>query len=116
MGDMIYRIKHGQWVYDNRIFCDHLSILYVHDDSGDMLLKHGSVDRIRRLYDSGKYQVMEAQCNCEVRLLEDIPVKFVDVVNKCITTSASPWLSRLSEAVFVDKHTIDVECEVVDVS
>lgn len=114
MSQMIYEIRHGQWVFDNRSFSDHISIMYLQDGSGDMLLKHGSMERIRSLYESGKYQRVEEELGCRVRLIEDIPVKLVDMVNKCITISASPWISRLAEAVHMEKNTIDVECEVKD--
>lgn len=91
---------------------DFVSVFYTSDDECDSLIKHGNKDIVNSYYNQYK-QVFEVNpITSKLGTLEymEVPIKFLDLLNNCIKTSATKKLSDLKRRIEnTDLNIIDVE-------
>ncbi len=91
---------------------DFVSVFYTSDDECDTLIKHGNKDIVNSYYSHYK-QVFEVNpITSKLGTLEymEVPIKFLDLLNNCIKTSATKKLSDLKRRIEnTDLNIIDVE-------
>ena len=101
-----YAIEDGHWCFFHEPFkkttYKSVSIIYDKDEPFDVLLKHGDTEKVKDIFLSDSYSKM-FKLGCDLRFVE-VPHSALDILNKCISISASKWCSKLEE--FALKHTI----------
>jgi len=103
---MMYTHKNGEWQFhrDEDIVKSHaVAIIFEQDEPFDVLLKHGSADKIESLFISDKYSKL---CRSGCRLvMVVVPPCCCETLNKCLSISASKWCSKLMEEANSQLHT-----------
>ncbi len=91
---------------------DFVSVFYTSDDECDSLIKHGNKDIVNSYYNQYKQVFEDNPITSKLGTLEymEVPIKFLDLLNNCIKTSATKKLSDLKRRIEnTDLNIIDVE-------
>lgn len=72
-----------------------VAVIFEQDDPFDVLLKHGPSDEIETLFLSDRYDRL-AKTGYRLVMIT-VPPRCCDMLNKCLSISASKWCSRLMD-------------------
>ena len=89
-----------------------VSVFYISSDDYDCLIKHGNKDVVLQYYNQYKEIFEEKPITKELGTLEyiEVPLKYVDLINICVNTSATKKLTKLKAIIENnDLNIIDVE-------
>ena len=95
----MYTYSNGKWIFHrgSEIFeSNSVSLIFEQCEPFDILLKHGPSDEIEKLFLSDPYDQL-AKIGCHL-LMVKVPPHCCEILNKCLSISASKWCSRLLEA------------------
>jgi hypothetical protein len=95
-----YEIVAGEWVFNRdgeQLKSASVAIIYDKGEPYDVLLKHGETERVRSVFLSDAYSKMYKR-GCDLRFVE-IPPVAVEMLNKCLSISASKWCSKLEDYI-----------------
>lgn len=92
--DGMWHFEYGDVVRDFK----RLGIIFDSGAPGDVLMKHGEYEKLEQLYTSEKYLCISRVEGIELVLME-VPVDFVDDVNKCVNISATRLLTKLMNKI-----------------
>jgi hypothetical protein len=95
-----YEIVAGEWVFNRdgeQLKSASVAIIYDKGEPYDVLLKHGETKRVRSVFLSDAYSKMY-KMGCDLRFVE-IPIVAVEMLNKCLSISASRWCSKLEDYI-----------------